>query len=874
MRELVRRAWFLLRQNQHEADLAEEIAFHRDMKEQELRDRGVSDQEIGAAVRQALGNELLAREEARDVWIAPSVRALAQDFRFAVRLLRKDFTLTIAATTALALGIAASTTVFTIVNAMVLRGLPVDHPDRIVAFARTSDRVPGVSYQDVADWRAAGSFVGLGAYSPASMLLGDESRSSEVFSGSYISWNAFRLLGIRPVLGREFHVEDDRRGAARVVVLGYSVWKTRYGSDPGIVGRTIRVNSVPAVVIGVMPDGFRFPLVDNIWQPLALMPGLDTHARDSRALRAFGRLQDGVSIREAQSELDTIAARLRDEYPGTNAQVRPEIEPFTGTPSHPMFWTLFGAVGFVLCIACSNVAILLLARASNRSREISVRVALGATRWRIVRQLLVESVLLSAGGGLLGLLLAALGVRFFAWAVDGIPFAYWYDDRWTMDARVFVFAALVSLLTPLLFGLAPARQLARTRFSVTIAGGRVGSAVWQARRWTAALVATQLAFTLTLLAGAGLMMRSMFALYEADRAISTSGVLAMRLRLPVESYGSVERRSAFYDSLQERFGRVRSIASATIATSVPFAGAPVKRLAIRGRATAPDQAFPTVSTVHVGSRYFETLGLHIVRGRPFGGVDGASGHESAIVSERFVSLFFPHDDAIGQRIALQDIGGSSGAPAWLTIVGVSRTVRQQFMREIDPVVYLPLRANPSPGTWLLVRAHGEPDDVAALVRAELRGLDPELAVYGVTPLETLMTQSRWGHRVFGGMMALFAGVALVMAALGLYAVTAYSVTQRRQEIGVRMALGAGRGEVVWLFLARAAPPIGVGLLIGGLGAFGIGRLVRSLLVQTSPTDPLTLLAIATLLGCVIVAACAWPATRAAALNPILVLRHE
>jgi putative ABC transport system permease protein len=876
MRELFRRVWYFVRRRRLEADLAEELDQHRRLKEQELRQRGLEPAEAATAARRALGNVLTARERSRDVWIWPWLQDAGQDLRFAARLLVKDRGFTLVAITTLALGIGINGTVFTVVNALT-RGLPVEDPDRIVLLGGrdAGGRVLQVSFADFEDWRGATtSLEGIAAYSDTQLILADDRAAPDRVSASYLSANAFRLLGDRPILGRDFLLEDDRPGAPPVVMLGYRVWNGRYNSEPGVVGRTVRINGIPTTVIGVMPEGFRFPVVSDMWQPLALLPGLTAQKRDSRGLNVFGRLADRTEIFEAQSELDAIAARLARAFPDTNKDVRGAVTPFLGTrATPPVFLALLGAVGFVLLIACANIANLLLARAAQRSREMAMRTSLGATRWRIVRQLLVESAVLLVVAGILGFGLAVAGLRLFTMHVEGINFPYFI--RWTMDGRVLGFLAAACLGTGLISGLLPALHLSKTGVGEVMKdAGRSGAGGIKSRRWTSLLLCAELTFTLILLAGAGLMMRSFVALQHADRVVDASQMVGMGLTLPAQRYPR-EQWLPFYDRLMERLGGIGAISSATLMSSIPFAPTRVRELAIDRRPPAKKGAAPRVTFVTIGPRYFETLGVQLLRGRPFTAVDGTQGNDVAIVNQRFVALHFPNEEPLGRRIQLLD-PNVPGPPPWLTIVGVSPSIRQQQpveLQELDPVAYVPMRAEPRPSATLLVRGPS-PEALAPLVRAEVRALDPELAVSGILPLEELLWQSRWAHRVFGLMFAIFAGIALAVSAVGLYAVTSYTVRQRTQEIGVRMALGAQPADVVWLFVRRAFLPLGVGLVVGLGGALVIGRLLRSFLMQTSASDPPTLVSIAVVLIAVALTACFWPARRATRLDPVTALRYE
>jgi predicted permease len=811
--------------------------------------------------------------------------SLLQDLRFAIRLLIKDRWFTAVAVIALALGIGVNATVFTFVNAVLIRGLPFDDPDRILALgvrdARGRDR--GASYPDFEDWRAsARTFSGLAAFSGQTMNVSDEGRAPERFQGPYLSVNAFKLIGQRPLLGRDFLPEDDRPGAAAVVMLGNGVWKNRYGSDPSVIGRTIRVNEVPSTVIGVMPEGFKFPTNADLWQPLAQLPRLTEQQRDVRNLQVFGRLADKVTLPQAQAEMATITATLAKDYPNTNKDITARVISFNdrvnGGPIKLVFLSLMGAVAFVLLIACANVANLLLARSASRAREMSVRLSLGASRWRIVRQLLVESVLLSIISGLLGLGLAYVGVRLFdaATADSGKP--YWI--QFTMDARVFAFFAAVCLGTGIIFGLAPALHVSKTDVNEVLKeGGRSGSSGIRARRWTGALIVAELALTLVLLAGAGLMMRSFLTLYRLDLGIETAHLLTMRLGLPDKKYPTVPQRQAFYECLDQRLGGLGGIQSAAIATNMPMAGGAGRLLAIDGRPLAAGEQAPLVTQVSIGPRYFETLGVRLVRGRGFDAVDGTAGHEAAVVNQRFAAMHFGMDDPIGRRVKLtpeSPVVPGTPEPTWVTIVGISPTIRQANMQEPlpDPVVYIPMRAQSPAFAMLLVRGQRDAASLTTLVREEVRAIDLDLPLYGILTLDQQLAQSRWPYRVFGSMFAIFALIALALSAVGLYAVTAYSVSQRTQEIGVRMALGAQATQVWWLVLRRALVQMAIGLTIGIGGALGVGKLLESLLVQTGTRDPVTLMSTVLLLVFVSLAACFLPARRATRLDPVDALRYE
>ena len=770
---------------------------------------------------------------------------LLHDLRFAIRLLAKERWFTLAATIALGLGIGMNATVFTLVNSFLFRSLPFEDPDRVM-YVGERDTVTGrtfmVSWPDFQDWRdAQTSFVGLGAWSPSTMNVSGEARPPERYSGAYFSANAFKLFGERPILGRDFLPEDDTPGANPVVMLGEGIWKSRYGADSSIIGRAIRINDVPTTVVGVMPEKMQFPDAE-LWMPLSRVSGLAARKRHERfGMQVFGRLAPGVSRQQAQSELTTIATRLEHDFPGTNKNIGATVMTFNerlyAGPIRLVVLASMGAVGFVLLIACVNVANLLLVRSTKRAREIAIRISIGATRWRIVRQLLVESVLLAALGGGLGLLLAFAGTRWFDAATQGLGRPYYL--QFTMDERVLAFFATVCLATGILFGLAPALHTSKTDINEVIKDcGRGGSRV--------------------------------------DLGIQTAHLLTMNLSLPDGKYPTDERRASFYQRLDERLGAISAIRGSTIASSVPFGGGPTLRLTIDGRGAPPGEPPSQATRVAVGSRYFDTLGLTLKRGRAFADTDGTVGHEVGIVNQRLVSMYFAGEDPLGRRIQLVPDPPTGVEPPWITIIGVSPTIRQRRLREPDPdpVVYVPYRLATAPSMVLIVRTPGEPSAMTSRLREEVRALDPDLPLFGIATMDQTLAQRRWFDRVFGTMFAAFATVALLLSAVGLYAMTAYAVTQRTQEIGVRMALGAEARQVWWLFVGQSLGQLAIGLTLGMAGAFGAGRLLRSLLAQMSANDPLTLVVIATVFVSVLLAACYFPARRATAVDPIRALRYE
>jgi putative ABC transport system permease protein len=815
------------------------------------------------------------------------VQSILQDLRFAARRLVKDRWFTLAAFVALALGIGANSAVFTLVNAVLLRGLPVDNPDRIM-WLDTHDvrgRNFGVSLQDFEDWRSAShTLSGMSLVFNGSMNLSADDRAPEQYVGVYISANGFDLIGQRAALGRSFSAEDDRKGAPPVVLLGSSVWKSRYAGDPAIVGKAVRVNALPVTVIGVMPEGLKWPFNSDVWMPMAqLPPAFAQQGRASRFMFAYGRLRDGVTIEQARSEMSSISAQLATEHQDTNKDISAVVTPFNdrviGRQIRTVFWALMGAVAFVLLIACSNVANLLLARAAARSREIAVRVSLGATRWRIVRQLMVESVLLAVISGIAGLAIAYAGIRWFDGETQNVGKPYWMT--FDMDGRVFAFFAVVCVLTGIIFGIAPALHISKTNVNEVLKeGGRSGTGI-RARRWTAALIVAELTLTLVLLTGAGFMMRSFLNLYRMDLGIETSRLLTMSIILPARKYPTPQDEVTILRRIDERLSSVGALVGAATTTNQPLQGGAGRQLTIDGKTAAAGDKPTTVTMLSVGPGYFDAVGVRLLRGRTFDPtIDGTPGHEMAIVNQRLVAMYFPGEDPIGKRIQLSDDSPGGRPSAWTTIVGLAPNIRQRSGQDPDPdpVVYVPHLQNPTMGRGMsiIVRGRSEPGQLTAQLRKEIFAVDPDMPLANIRTMDENLAQQRWFVRVFGTMFSLFAAIAIVLATVGLYAVTAYSVTQRTQEIGVRMALGAQPGQVRWLILRRGLIQLAIGLVLGLAGAFGVGKVLQSasVLVQTGPTDIVTMASTSLLLVIVGLTACLWPARQATRLNPVTALRYE
>lgn len=811
---------------------------------------------------------------------------LFRDVRYATRVLAKNRRFTVMAVVVLALGIAANNAVFTIVNAVLLRNLPVPNPEQIMFLGTrdTQGRTLGVSLRDFEDWRAATrTFSGMAFLFNGAFNVGNEGLTPDQVPGAYVSANLFRMLGVAPSLGRDFTASEDTPGTPLIVLISHTLWRQRYGSDPNIVGRDIRIIDRHGTIVGVMPEGMHFPFNANIWLPAGAMPPAITgQPRQARGYFAVGRLGEGVTVEQARSELRSIGQTLASTYPETNKDLWPHADPFVERALGPqvplLFWALMGAVAFVLLIACSNVANLLLAKAAGRSGEMSVRVAVGASRWHIVRQLLVESGLLALVAGALGLLLSVAGIRWFSAEAQNVGIPYWMV--FSMDWRTFAFFLAVCLATGLLFGLAPALHASTTNVHELLKeGGRTGTGGIRARRLTMGLIVAQIALTLVLLAGAGLMLRSFLTMYRMDIGIDTSRLVVSGMIIPASKYPGWEDRTRFLQSIDDQFSSVPAIEAASATSALPFGGGAVRRLEIDGRQAVPGERPPEVTMLSVGSRYFDTIGVRVLRGRAFTNEDGGPGRQIAIVNQRLVEEHLQGHDPIGRVIRLsQDVAGSE-TPEWLTVVGLVPNVRQRNSNQEpdpDPIAYIPHRQNTSMAraAQIIARVRTNPEQAAPLLRETMLKVDPDQALNTPRTLDEALAQQRWFLRVFTTMFTAFALMALVLAAVGLYAVTAYSVTQQTRDIGMRMVLGARRGQVAWLFLKRSLVQLTIGLGVGLAAALALGQVLQSLLVQTSAHDPLTLAAIVALLMAVSIAACLGPARRATRLNPLDALRHE
>ena len=787
----------------------------------------------------------------------------------------------------LGLGIGITNLQAVLINDICIRGLPVPHVDRVLFFSARDahEREQPLSPREFDDLRATTrGLSGLAAFSIAPMVIGDEGQAPDRAIGAYVSASAFGILAERPLLGRDFEPADDRPGAPAVAILAHTLWASRYGADLSIVGRTVRVNGVPAIVVGVTRDRFRFPTNTEIWQPLASMPDVDEGERATRGLGVFGRLEDASSIADIRRQLAGSTRRMSHDYPDTNSGIRltvvPINEKYNGRITDTV-WLAFISVGvLVLLIACANTANLLLTRSASRGHEMALRASLGASRSQLVRQLLVESTLLAVLGGVVGTALAAAGLHVLSSMVPPNTLPYWVT--FTMDRRVFALLCAICLGTVFVFGFAPALHLSRTDVGQELKDGhRGGGASLRVRRWTTVFLAAEFALTMVMVAALLLSIRTSRAAARAQLVIDPANLVTSAVTLPPESYRTPDRRLAFYDQVETSLARLPSLSGMSVASALPLAGAPAKQVDIEGQPRTPGQVAPTVRTVTIGDRYFDVLSIPLLRGRGFSARDGFAGYENVVVNQRFAQVFFAGTDAIGRHIRLTDVGANTVPRSWLTIVGVSATVRQRPLPDPDPVVYLPLRADPPVSARLIIRAPHAAAVVAPLLRDAVRAIDPDLPLYHTMSMDQALAESQWNGRVSATILDGIVLIAIGLAGVGVYAVTSYAVEQRTQELGIRMALGAPRRHLVAIVLRRAAAQLAFGLLAGVACTLAWQRLFSegesttfSRTISYRLTDPTNLVLVSAVLALITAVACVLPARRAAALDPLASLRHE
>jgi predicted permease len=870
------------------ADVDEELRFHLDLVAAELADQGWPQEEARVEARRRFGDldatrvyccALDAGKERQMKWIE-RLEELGQDLRFAGRQLLKSPGFTLVAVLTLALGIGATTAIFSVVYGVVLRPLPFGAPERLVRpyFVTPQGEKQGAfSVPNFLDWRAASHALADAAPAHGGTLnLSGDGAEPERLPAAWVGANYFKVLGIRPLAGRTFAPGEDRPGAPRAAIVSEKLWRQRFGGDPGLVGRSVTLNGQPYSVVGILKAGVQLPAAADVWVPMVFAPE-EMKERGAVFFAGIARLAPGATLRQAQAEADVIGRRLSTQYPEANASyfktmtLTPLQDSMVGDVRKKLL-LLLGAVGLVLLIACANVANLLLVRAAAREGEIVIRVALGAGRARIIRQLLTESLVLALAGGAAGVALAAWVTRaLIAMGPRGIPRL----DQVGIDGAALLFALGISLLTGLLFGLAPALQTSRTDLSGVIREGTRGSKGRAGTRARSALVVVEMALAVVLLAGAGLLIRSFQRLQEVDPGFKPARVVTFNLSLPESRYSDNAKLRAFTSGLLERMQGLPGVdaAGATV-YGMPFAGqVNVLDFTIAGRPPLPVGKEEAIRVAAATPDYFEAMGIRTVRGRTFSPRDRDGAPRVVVINETAAHHFFPNEDPLGHRV---DLGlRVDGVPQGGEIVGIVADVKQDAMEQkVDPQLFLPYDQVPMESLAVVLRSTADPQAVAAAVQAKVRELDPDLPVYGLQPMSGLVatatSQSRFYMLLLGG----FAAIALVLAAVGIYGVIAYAVRQRTQEIGIRMALGASRDRVLRMVVTQGLALALAGAAVGLAGAFLATRGMRSLLYEVSASDPTTYAGVALVLLAVAAVAAYLPARRASMTEPQLALKGE
>jgi putative ABC transport system permease protein len=857
--------------------LDDEVQAHLDLLTDEFAATGLTREQARLAARKSFGGVDQLKAVYRDQRGFRLIDELTQDVRYAIRLIARDRWFTVATVVALALGIGATSTLVTILYCMNFRGLPFHEARSLVGITGEWTRAQGgrIPFGIFDAWRSASrSFEAIAAEADSPINLGDEGRATDQFGGTYLSFNGLAMLRERPVLGREFLPEDDRAGAAPVAIIGYRVWTDRYGADPGVIGRTVRVNGEPATVVGVMPDGFAYPIETQVWRPLAALPALATPDAAARPMRVIGRLARGVSPEQARAELAAIVSTLATVPEADRTRrtiIMPLNETYHGRATQPAPMMMMAAVIVVFLIACSHAASLLLARSSARARELSMRAALGAGRVRLVRQLLVESIITSLLAGVLGAGIAAVFVRAFANEVADFGLPYW--TRFSFDLPLAAIITMICIGAGLMFGILPALHQSRANLGEVLNQcGRAGMTSPKSRRTTTVLLTAELAVTVILLSAATALVRSAEGVYRADAVVDLSSLWELRVSLPQPKYSAAAPQREFFDALEQRLAAAPGMQSAALASAAPFNARDSRGVVIDGDPIPEPDAMRSVRFVAIGPRYFETLGLRLLRGNRLEDADTASRSAVALVNERFAASVLPNADPIGRQLLLFNHGTPNVPPERVTIVGIAPPLRQQVAAGHTPVVYVPFSTQAATTASLVVR--GRPEQFADVLRDEVRRLDPDLPLFNLQSLERVSSNSRWIPRIMSTVFSIVALIAIVLSAVGLYSLTAYAAAQRTHEVGVRMALGAQRSQVSWLFLKQALRHVSIGLGIGLAGAVAAGVALQGVLVEVRANHPVALAGVAILIVAVSLTAAVLPARRAARLDPVAALRQE
>ena len=869
--KLMTRLRALLNKPEMERELDEELRYHVERQTEQNIRLGMPSVEARQSALKSFGGVEQAKERSRDARGVRWLENFWQDIRFGARGLLNRPGFTLIAVITLALGVGANSVIFSFFNGILLRPLPFQQPARLVLLDEIATNRGGaslgVSWPNYLDWRAQNQvFSDLGGYQDITFTLTGVGDAEEL-PGVMASDRLFELLGVAPQLGRTFTPEENQPAHHRVVIISHGLWQRRFGGDPKILGRTITLVNFAWVVVGVMPPGFKFPASAEFWIPLA--HNTRSFPRSIHGMGAIARLKPGVTREQAQSEMRLIARRLAEQYPASNEGLDVSVK---GLRDHLVkdyrrgLWILLGAVGSVLLIACANVANLLLARATARQKEMAVRAALGAGRFRIIRQMLCESLLLGALGGVAGMALAWLGLDLLLAALPAeLPF--WM--KFTVDGRVFAFTLAVTSLTSLIFGAAPAWQAARIDLIKALKEGGRSEAGGNRHRLRRLLVVAQVALALILLAGAGLMMRSFLRLQQVRLGFNPDNVLTLRVNTPGGDH------TLFFHQVVERVSALPGMEVAGAVIPLPLSGIDESWdyiLTVEGKPALPFDQATRINLARITPNYFRTMYIPLLAGRAFADTDTADAPLVAIIDERLAREYWPNENPLGKRIRF---GPPDGNAPWNTIVGVVGTVQHERLDAATrKLAYVPNLQNPAGFQTLVMRSHLPRESLIAAVKNIVREMNPNMPITHVATMREVIAESVWQPRLYAILFAVFAVVALTLAAVGIYGVMSYAITARTNEIGIRMALGAERSHVLKLVVGQ-----GMVLALGGVG-FGLAgallltRLMKTLLFGVSATDPLTFGGVSLVLFSVALLACYLPARKAAQVDPLVALRRD
>jgi putative ABC transport system permease protein len=858
----------------NDQELDTEVRGYVDLLAEEKIRQGISPEEARRSAQIELGGVEQVKEQVREVRAGAWLDSLFQDLRYGARMLRKNPGFTAVAVLTLALGIGANTAIFSVVNAVLLRPLPYANPQQLIVLRETTQSVGphSPSYPDFLDWRKQSRTFGqMAAINNREFNLSGVAQPENI-SGYAVSANCLSMLGVRPVLGRDFLPSEDAPGTAPVVLLSYALWQSHLGADPNAVGKSITLDGRSFTTIGVLPPNIRLPEKADVLAPIGVWAGdADMADRGDRGdMDALGRLASGATLLQAQAEMDTIAANLRKEYPATNSGVGISMatlrDDLIGDSRSPIL-VLFGAVVFVLLIACVNVANLFLVRGAARAREIAVRQACGASRERLIRQMLTESFLLAFLGGGLGILFGALGI-------EGLRRLQFHPNHIGMDRSVLLFSAVMVVFVAIAFGLVPAWQASRPHVQETLKdGGRSSTASAAQHRLRGLLVMAETALALVLLVGAGLMMKSMYRLLQVDPGFRPERVLTMEINLRTAQYSQPETTRNFWRQVLDKVRALPGVDTAALGTVLPLSGNHNRAdITMEGLPTPDPGKFPHPDFHMVSPSYIDALSIPLLRGRNFTGADTDTAPQVALINATMARRFWPSEDPTGKRF---HFGHPGSTEPWIEIIGVVGDTKLYGLSNPSRLeLYLPLQQSHPNDMFLVLRSATDRASLTPAVRDAVASIDKDQPVFNVNTMKQLVDDSVATRHITLVLLGLFSALALLLAAIGIYGVISYSVQQRTHEIGIRMALGAQRRDVLRLVVGHGVKLAVLGTAIGIAAAFGLTRLMASLLFGVGAYDPAAFAAAAMLLLLVAVAACYIPARRAIAVDPMIALRYE